>query len=247
MHMSKILIPMAVFDEKNYFQTHGIRTSYLKKIFKYGIEPVFLSPKTPMNLVEKYYQECAGILLVGGQDINPSYYASKIESETKIDDPARDEIEIFLTKSALKDKKPFLGICRGSQILNVALGGTLIQNVPNEFPNEKHGLSEGGNYDNLRDEKSSHKINIIEDSKLYKLLGKKEVTVPCGHHQSIDKLGNNLKLVAVSPAGVVEGIEHTDQNYFCLGVQFHPEVYEGGELESIFTSFFDAVEKTKLI
>jgi gamma-glutamyl-gamma-aminobutyrate hydrolase PuuD len=235
--MIKILVPLAVFDDKNYFQTHGVRTSYLKKIFSYEVEPVFLSPFTPIKLVEKYYKECSGVLMMGGGDINPLYYDEEIEEKTKIDDKNRDEIELFLAKSAVKDKKPFLGICRGMQVLNVAQNGTLTQHLPDKFPNEKHGISEGGNYSDLRNADCAHVITIEPNTKLEKILSKSEVTVPCGHHQCVNTIGTDLKAGAHSPIGVVESIEHIDSDYFCLGVQFHPEVYKDGELEPIFKKF----------
>ena len=233
---------MAVFEGEKYFQIHGIRTSYLKKIFTYGIEPVFLSPFTPIELVEKLYKECSGILLMGGGDIDPSYYNEGLDNETKVDDKNRDEIELFLAKKTVLDKKPFLGICRGLQVLNVSQGGTLTQHLPKKFPNEKHGISEGGSYSNLKSAECAHDVKINQNSKLYDILKRDQITVACGHHQCINKVGEGLIVGALSPSGVIESIENTDKEYFCLGVQFHPEVYEGRNLESIFEKFFEAVK-----
>ncbi len=244
--MLKILVPLAIFDDKKYFPTHGIRDSYLRKLISYNIEPILLPTTLPINIVKKYYENCSGVLLMGGGDINPSYYGKEIENKTNIEVPKRDEVELEIAKWAVADKKPFLGICRGLQVLNVSQGGTLTQHLPDKFPDEKHGLSEGGNYDDLRGANCAHIINIEKESKLEKILEKSQVTVPCGHHQCIEKIGTDLKIGAMSPLGVVESIEHIDPNYFCLGVQFHPEVYENGELEPIFKNFFEAVNKINL-
>lgn len=238
--MVKILVPLAVFDDKNYFPTHGIRDSYLRKLISLGVNPVLLPSSLPDELIKKFYDECNGVLLMGGKDINPKHYGAELEPKTDIEYARRDEVEIALAKMAVKDEKPILGICRGLQVLNVALGGNLIQHLPGKFPNEKHGLSEGGNYDNLKGEDCAHIVNIKADSNFSIILNKLQVTVACGHHQSIDKVGENLNAVASSPLGVTEAIEYKDKNYFCLGVQFHPEVYEGGELEPIFEKFIEA-------
>ena len=243
--MTKILVIMAVFDEKNYFPTYAVRASYLKKIFAYDMEPIFLPTIAPSELIKENYEKCSGVLLMGGKDINPSHYGSSFDPKTDIEDALRDEVELYIARLAIKDQKPFLGICRGCQILNVAQGGTLIQHIPEKFENEQHGISEGGNYDDLRKSAHSNKININRDSNLGNLLNKSEAVVACGHHQAVDKIGKDLKITAKSQLGVVEAIEHVDPNYFCLGVQFHPEVYEDNELEIIFTSFFEACKKWK--
>lgn len=243
--MTKILVIMAVLDEKNYFPTHAIRASYLKKIFAYDVEPVFLPTITPIELIKKNYEKCSGVLLMGGDDINPSLYNSLFHSKTETGDSLRDEVEIEITRLSVKDRKPFLGICRGCQILNVAQDGTLIQHIPEKFSGEQHGISEGGNYDDLRNSAQSNIINIETNSNFANLLNKSQATVACGHHQAVDKIGRDLKVVATSNLGVVEAIEHIDPNYFCLGVQFHPEVYENDELEAIFKIFFEACKNWK--
>jgi putative glutamine amidotransferase len=243
--MVKILVPLAVFEDKKHFPTHGMRDSYLRKLISFGVEPVLLPSSLPDESIKKFYDECSGILLMGGKDIDPKYYGADIEPKTEIEYSRRDEVEISLAKMTVKDKKPFLGICRGLQVLNVAQGGTLTQHLPDRFPTEKHGISEGGNYDDLKGKDCAHTININTDSNLGKFINKPQITVACGHHQCIDKIGNELKIGASSPVGVIESIEHTEPNYFCLGVQFHPEVSETPELEPIFAKFIEASRNWK--
>ena len=146
-----------------------------------------------------------GLLLCGGNDISPSFYGQEILGAHDFD-AMRDTLEIELTRKFIDTGKPILGICRGLQLLNVTLGGTLIQDLPSaNFHRAQSGLD------------SSH--NISAEGILKELYGDK-LSVNSAHHQGIDILGNGLRATAICD-GVIEAVEHSTKPYFA--VQFHPE------------------------
>lgn len=146
-----------------------------------------------------------GLLLCGGNDIHPSYYGQEVSGACDFDEP-RDAREMDITLAFLNTGKPILGICRGLQLLNVALGGTLIQ----DLPNAKAHLSQNG-------QDGVHAINV--SGFLEKIYGR-ATFVNSSHHQAIDMLGKGL-VVCGWCDGVIEAIEHREKPYFA--VQFHPE------------------------
>lgn len=157
-----------------------------------------------------------GLLLCGGGDIDPIRYDQENRGSTDID-PERDELELRLTRAYLAAGKPILGICRGHQLMNVVLGGTLIQDLP--APQKVfHTRAEGSTQDQV------HPIRTAESSILRKLYGE-VFPVNSYHHQAADLLGSELKVTARSEAGIVEAMEHKSLPILC--VQFHPERMTG--------------------
>lgn len=150
-----------------------------------------------------------GMIFCGGSDVHPKYYGEKINGSVDIDE-ARDDTEIRLMKKFLQTGKPILGICRGMQLLNVALGGTLIQHLPNV---EEHRAE--------KEDDIIHEV-IAEKGCLFEELYGERFYVNSFHHQALDKIGEGLRITLRSKDGkVVEGCEHTQKPYF--GVQWHPE------------------------
>ena len=146
-----------------------------------------------------------GLLLCGGNDISPSYYGQKIDGAYNLDQ-RRDETELELTRNFIDTGKPIFGICRGHQLLNVALGGTLIQNLTNaDFHRAQNGA------DNVHKIKSEGFLNEIYNGSF---------NVNSAHHQGIDKLGKGL-IASAWCENVIEAIQHSSKPY--IGVQFHPE------------------------
>ncbi len=160
-----------------------------------------------------------GLILSGGEDVCPTHYGETPCPDVGQIDDDRDTYELELLKLALDKKLPALGICRGSQLINIALGGTLIQHLPNL---EVHRRNLGTFED------SHHPIIIKKGSKLDNIYGKTRFVVPAHHHQGIKKLGKGLVATATADDGLVEGIELATQ--FCIGVQWHPEQNEGDKL-----------------
>lgn len=158
-----------------------------------------------------------GLLLTGsGPDIPPSLYHERQKYRFPLVHPLRTQFEISLCRLALKEKKPILGICGGTQLFNVALKGSLIQDIPSEVHSSLFHRQKG------KYEKTSHWVDITPGSLLHEIFKKKRIQVNSFHHQSVKNPGKDLKINAVSPDGVIEGIECPDHP-FALGVQWHPE------------------------
>lgn len=183
--------------------------------------------------------EIHGLLLTGGGDIDPIFYRE--DRHPSIDDaePGRDEFEIDLARRVLAADIPLLAICRGAQVLNVAAGGSLVQDIPSTVPAAlAHRVPEP------RDGRT-HAIRVLPESRLAGALGTEvdaahTCRVNTRHHQSIARLGEGLVATASAPDGIVEGLERPDAAY-CLGVQWHPENFHAsGGFRDLFESFVAA-------
>jgi putative glutamine amidotransferase len=158
-----------------------------------------------------------GIVFPGGLDVHPLHYGeAHVHPATEVD-PTLDTLELQLARWAVSSDIPTLGICRGQQLLNVALGGTLIQDLPSErLPTGVAHRQAGQRWE------LSHTIEVEVGSRLAGILGSTMVEVNSFHHQAVRRLGERLRAVAWSPDGIIEGVEGTDHPWL-LAVQFHPE------------------------
>lgn len=190
--------------KKVYILTDNIPEKYIEACKKVGIE-------TEYGLEYKQIDGFDGLLIPGGGDIDPKFYEQENYASVKID-TARDEVTFEAIKYCVKNHKPILGICLGVQYINVALGGTLKQDIPNH-------------------KNVNHKIKVEENNILYDYVGCSYIT-NSKHHQCIDKLGLNLKVVAKSDDGIIEAIE--DKENKILGIQWHAEEMEDNSMFEIF-------------
>ena len=187
----------------------------------------------------KVLEQVDGILLTGGGDIDPVFYGQDRHGSVEDAEPGRDEFEIDLARRAMSADVPLLAICRGSQVLNVAAGGTLVQDIPSSIASElAHRVAEPKNAD-------CHEISIVRGSRLAAALGA-TVAGSCScrvnsrHHQSVARIGGGLVASATAADGVVEAIE-APASTFCLGVQWHPEnFWQTGEFTPLFDAFVTA-------
>ncbi len=232
--MKKVIVPLAIYQSERIIPIYGIRSTYIQKLIKYNLLPVFVAPVMNRKQIEEVYNFCSGVYFIGGEDFNPSIYGQKKHPKTVVTEGKRDGLEIWLLRKALKDRKPFLGICRGIQALAIADGGSLIQHIPDKFPNENHNRNKS--YDDLLTS-MKHPVLIEKDSRVYKLINRQKVLVNSYHHQAVDQPGNNLRIVGKSEVGVTEILEHEDRNYFCIGIQSHPEAEKSIFFEKIFQEF----------
>ncbi|HYV97457.1 MAG TPA: gamma-glutamyl-gamma-aminobutyrate hydrolase family protein [Gemmatimonadaceae bacterium] len=175
------------------------------------------------------YERLDGVLLPGGVDIEPSAYGETPHAKLGRVDPARDTTELTLARWALADDKPLLGVCRGIQVMNVACHGALHQDIASEMPDAgKHDwFAETGKGRDF----IAHTVRTEAGSKLHEMLGD-ECEVNSLHHQAINALGTGLRVTAVAPDGVIEGIE-CDAATFAVGVQWHPEVFATRDAKSL--------------
>lgn len=184
---------------------------YIRAVERAGGVPVTLAPLQEKTLVERYASLLDGLIISGGKDIPPVLYGEDKHPDT---DPLPEErplFEIALVRLFRELDKPVLGICYGCQLLNVAFGGTLIQDIPSQIGN------------GVKHRRARHVVTIREGSLLRRILGKAEVEIVSSHHQAVKKPADGLLVAATAPDGVVEAIELEDARFF-VGVQWHPEM-----------------------
>ena len=155
-----------------------------------------------------------GLMLCGGRDIDSSLYGQSPHSEAEPPDKLRDDLEEKLLSAAIEADLPFLGICRGAQMLNINRGGTLIQHLPDVVGDNRYQLGNA--------KFTPADVEVEENSILGSLVGEKVSNAALYHHQAIDELGKGLKVTAKSEDGIIEAVELTDHP-FGVAVQWHPE------------------------
>lgn len=194
---------------------YAIRENYFTSVSAHGGLPIGLPHE--MELVNHYLDLIDALVIIGGDfDIPPHLYGQDTVHETVTTKTSRTAFEWAMTQGAIIRKMPILGICGGQQLLNVVLGGTLIQHVPDaitsdiahEQPNPRNEIG--------------HNVNIVEGTLLASIVGKSEIGVNSAHHQAVEKAAPRMVVNASAPDGLIEGIELPDYP-FCLGVQWHPE------------------------
>lgn len=171
--------------------------------------------------------------------MDPKYYNQEKHPETSITEPLRDPLELHLAERVFKDKKPALGLCRGCQLLAVANGGTLHQTIDGLCNNEVHGTGSLGSAIKLE----SQTTHIKPGTKIAGIITTNTVSVHCNHHQAVDKLGDQFIASGTTAEGIVEIIEHIDPDFFCFGIQSHPETEDRSDLELVFDAFVTEVKK----
>jgi putative glutamine amidotransferase len=212
-------IPCGVYPDLWYTPTNGNAISYLRAIEAAGGIPALIHLTRDSEVLDAHYQRCDALLLAGGDDLNPSFYDAEPHPLLGRTNPFQDEIEIGLTRRGAADGKPILGICRGAQLLNVALGGTLYQDIAAELPG---ALNHGESTDRRDMAHLAHPIALEGDAWLAGRLDTAELQVNTLHHQALRQLAPGLRVVARAPDGVIEAVEGTGTS-FLLGIQCHPE------------------------
>lgn len=215
-------------------ETSAVNFNYINAVIKAGGIPCLIPFTVDESLLEQYSEEFDGFLFIGGVDVSPSNYGENPSKELGFTSLRLDEYHLTLLKKVLYAKKPILGICRGNQLLNVALGGTLYQDM-SEFPDKTIKHVQETDYGDI-----SHKVTIMSGTSLFSCFGE-SVWTNSYHHQSVKDLGRNLIISAKSDDGVVEAIEMQDYPYG-VGIQWHPEamLIKSDSMLPLFKSFLDA-------
>lgn len=194
-----------------------VNASYLRAVQQAGGIPVLLPPQLDERARQEISTRLDGLLLTGGGDIDPACFGEAPHPKLYDVSEARDGLELGLVASALDRAVPLFAVCRGIQVLNVALGGTLIQDIASETDSSiAHSQKEP------RDQ-PSHRVSVSGETRLAGVLGALELDVNSFHHQAIERLGRGLREVAWAPDGIVEGVEMPDARALVIGVQWHPE------------------------
>lgn len=241
MKSPRILIPLPTYDELTPAK-YGVNQSYINAIVGSGGIPLCIARPSETSLHE-LLPLIDGILLVGGWDIDPERYGEHNTGLTEHIKPERDRVECTLVQFALTNRIPLLGICRGMQVINVALGGSLYQDLLTEMPgalNHDHGHEKSGEQKNPR-AIPAHDVAITAETLLATITGQHRLTVNSLHHQGVKTLGNALIAGAVAPDGLVEAIE-LPNHPFLLGVEWHPEELGDEPSQKIFTAFLAATQ-----
>jgi putative glutamine amidotransferase len=199
---------------------HGATETYLKALARAGAHPVLLPLGLPEAALTALLARLDGILFTGGGDVHPQRYGSRLIPEVNSIDEDRDRVEIHLLQETVARQTPFLGICRGLQVINVALGGTLYEDIPAQHPDAiKHDyFTEAG----WPRDHAAHAVDLEPGSRIAALLEMRSLTVNSLHHQGVRELAPGLLAAAYAPDGVLEAFELPTQP-FGLAVQWHPE------------------------
>jgi putative glutamine amidotransferase len=221
----------------------SLSMKYEQALMAAGTMPLTMPATISRELIRHCVSRCDGVLFTGGEDVDTRLYDGKMPTRlrrkvnTTPDNGARDMRELLLVDEVFRQRKPLLGICRGHQVVNVALGGTLLADIPSQVPRavnhrrmDKRGMV-------------VHEVRLTANSNLAKITGRRTLGVNSTHHQAVARVAAPLTATAVSPDGIVEGLELKPEAAgalpFFLTVQFHPErlAVRHPEHQSIFNAF----------
>ena len=226
---AKPIIVVSTMNEKKGAEFSDWSTSlshwYIRAIANAGGVPL-LAPNLPQkNLARDMVAQADGVMLTGGDDLQPDLYAPTLPRRIKTKaggvDPERDLFEFQLIEQALQQRKPMLAICRGPQVLNVALGGGLVTDIPSDRPEAMNHARKGDAH------KLVHSVELTSGSLMRKIFQRASIRINSAHHQAVGELAPILRATAQTKDGIIEAIELTETEAkiapFLLGVQFHPE------------------------
>lgn len=197
--------------------TNFLDLAYAECVERAGGLPLYFPSLFSPTFADEAAAMIDGLVLTGGADIHPSYYGEEISSPIMLSPNQRTDFDIHLFRASLKADKPILAICHGMQIMNVALGGTLFQDIPSQVPGS---LSHRGEKDSVP---ARHKVTVKAGSRLADIMRRiVEFEVSSTHHQAVKTLGKSLQISARAPDGIIEGIELPDHPKV-IGIQWHPE------------------------
>jgi putative glutamine amidotransferase len=194
-----------------------LHVNYVRSTEGAGLVPVVVPPLRSAADVEAILDRCGGLILTGGDDVDPALYGEVAHPTTGAPNVLRDQTELALFRGARVRRMPTLAICRGIQLVNVALGGTLVQDIPSQRPSAVA-------HDQQADQGvRTHRVDIEAGTRLTEALGASTMDVNSYHHQAVDRLADGLRISATAPDGLVEGVETTETDWWMVGVQWHPE------------------------
>ena len=219
----------------------GAFPSYLNSVIAAGGLPIIVPLGLPTEALHGVYLRLDGVLLTGGGDIDPQrYHGEATRDMVRGVTAARDEAELQVTQWAVKDDMPLLGICRGHQVVNVALGGDLVVDIPSQIETAmRHDYYASKPLDHI-----AHTVSIEPESRLAALVGTTTLRVNSRHHQAVKHLGSHMVPTAYATDGIIEGTEKPDAR-FLVTVQWHPENLldkEDGATLALFKGLVEAAQ-----
>ncbi|MDO4556717.1 MAG: gamma-glutamyl-gamma-aminobutyrate hydrolase family protein [Lachnospiraceae bacterium] len=212
--MKKLIGIIPLYDEKK--ESYWMLPGYMKMLEAEKAVPIMLPLTTDTEELDYFLKICGGFLLTGGHDVSPEVYHAKKESWCGECCEMRDKMESYILQKAVEIDTPVLGICRGVQFMNAFYGGTLYQDLNQEYESKiDHHMKPPYN-------KVAHQVTIEKETPLFKIVGKERIGVNSYHHQAIKDLSVKFEKMAMSEDGLVESIYMPDKK-FVIGVQWHPE------------------------
>lgn len=242
---SKPLIAIScrnVRETPGYLPVSGVRVPYLESIIAAGGVPLLVPVVDDEPTARRLFSLADGVMFPGGEDVEPRRYGEDPHPKLGAVDPDRDDLELKLARWAVDSGKPILGICRGIQLLNIAMGGSLFQDIGAQVPTAPdHGMSSW--------EELKHDLEISPGSRLAGILGVERIMVNSLHHQAIKQVGKGLRVVGRTPDGLIEAVEGEGEK-FVVGVQCHPEtLWQKAEprWRRLFDTFVEAAERERAV
>ena len=217
-----------------------LNSAYVEAIEAAGLIPLVTPPMRHPSLAAEMLARVDGLVLTGGEDVDPRHYGARRHAATEPPHAERDAWELALVAAARRTAVPILAICRGMQLLNVALGGTLVQDLPSERPGPICHSQASARAERV------HAAAVEEGSRLAQAMGATAIGVNSSHHQAIDRLASGLRVVARSGDGTIEGVESADDGWWILGAQWHPEELIGAPEpwdRNLFTAYASEVRR----
>lgn len=193
-----------------------LNEDYVDAVRGAGLVPLILPPRDPRE-IEALLDLVSGVVLTGGEDVDPAEYGAETGPKTYAPHHPRDRFELAMVRLAHERRLPTLAICRGIQVANVALGGTLVQDIPSECPAAiDHERSE-------ERDRRVHDVSVDRGSRLAAAVGATAISVNSSHHQALARAADGLRVTARASDGIIEGAEWEGDDWWMLGVQWHPE------------------------
>ncbi len=228
-------VPAVGMEIRAYLAAH----TYTDSVRLGGGIPVVLVP-VEEEAIDDILDRVDGIMLTGGGDISPATYGAEPDATVRGVNDERDSFELELVRRAHARKMPVMGICRGLQVINVALGGTLVQDLPSHTGAHGHDITGEGVYE------PHLEAQVEEGCRIADIIGPGLQNINSIHHQAVDELGSGLRAVASTADGTVEAIEHEDDDWPLIAIQWHPEflgMRDDGPSHELFAEFVHAAAK----
>lgn len=218
---------------------NSLTEAYVRAVSNAGALPMLIPLGLPEETLDKILLRLDGILFTGGGDVAPERYGSQPHPLVNDVDPDRDRVEVYLLNRTLDLGLPFLGICRGLQLINIAMGGTLFEDILDQHPNSlKHQY-----YPDWPRNYLAHTVQVEQDSRLGEMLAVPTIQVNSLHHQGVRQLATALRATAFAPDGIIEAFELAEHP-FGLAVQWHPEwLQEHPPMQNLFREFVQAADE----
>ena len=242
--MKRKIIGVTIDYDKNYHDNqryskqsyYAIRENYINSLLIHNKDLIIIMIPCVLSMIDWYINQIDGLLLIGGKmDISPKYYNEGVIDQRVVINDHRCDFEIELVRRFVNLNKPILGICGGMQLLNVALCGSLYQDISLINNNRELHLQQNDF------SSPQHQVNITKNTKLFNIVKTNQIQTNSSHHQVIKNIASDFIINATSEDGLIEGIEKIDHK-FCIGIQWHPEYYVTEYDALICKEFVDTIE-----